>query len=675
MISPDKVITLSHPKYRPDIDGLRALAVLSVIGFHAFPDYIVGGFIGVDVFFVISGYLISTIIFKNFDSYSFSFVEFYARRVNRIFPALILVLTACYVIGWFTLLAGEYKQLGKHIFGGSVFISNLFFWDESSYFDNLADTKPLLHLWSLGIEEQFYIFWPIILFISWKSKLNFFSIAIVMAIISFYLNIHYVTDSPVATFYSPITRFWELLSGSILAWLKVKNELDLNGKKTVTLDHIRISVIHKNIFFISNELLRNIQSVLSISLLGFAIFYINKAWSFPGWGALLPVIGTVMLINAGQFAWINKSLLSQRFIVGIGLISFPLYLWHWPLLSFARILEGETPSIQIRLVAVIISVVLAWLTYRFIERPIRFSKGKHKTGILIFLMSLVGYLGFNIYDRDGLDFRQAEKAASINKFDYPYRNNCEQFSGEKQEFGQDWCSSDDFIEINPTTILIGDSFSNAYTTVLDAYKKNSETNLRYIQLGRALCPFLTDYGPPYCQSITKKAHDYIIKSKEIKTVIIAIYWPFYYNLGGNSWPNIFHLEGQGKLEAAFEKTIDDYKSHGKKVVVFLPPPTGIDPKACIARVYKLSDKNVCNLTRLLADKNDGKFREYLITKLHTKNIGFFDPFAYMCDDNICKISESNKIFYADGQHLSVFGGDYLANSGKEKLDTLLRSIN
>jgi peptidoglycan/LPS O-acetylase OafA/YrhL len=163
----------THPKYRPDIDGLRAIAVLSVIGFHAFPEWIKGGFIGVDIFFVISGYLISTIIIENLKNDSFSFVDFYSRRIRRIFPALLLVLIASYAVGWFTLLAEEYAQLGKHIAAGAGFVSNLVLWNESGYFDAASDTKPLLHLWSLGVEEQFYVIWPLLMWITWKRKLNF----------------------------------------------------------------------------------------------------------------------------------------------------------------------------------------------------------------------------------------------------------------------------------------------------------------------------------------------------------------------------------------------------------------------------------------------------------------------------------------------------------------------
>ena len=176
---------LTHPRYRADIDGLRAIAVLSVVGFHAFPSWVKGGFIGVDIFFVISGFLISSIILRNLESNSFSFVEFYSRRMRRIFPALLVVLIVSYAVGWFVLLDGEYKQLGKHIASGAGFISNFVFWNESGYFDNVAATKPLLHLWSLSIEEQFYIAWPLLLWVAWKQKLNLLTTTLLVTLMTF----------------------------------------------------------------------------------------------------------------------------------------------------------------------------------------------------------------------------------------------------------------------------------------------------------------------------------------------------------------------------------------------------------------------------------------------------------------------------------------------------------
>src|SRR5436190_15040827 len=203
--------------YRPDIDGLRAIAVGVVVAFHAFPEVLPGGFVGVDVFFVISGFLISGIILSALRTESFSFRQFYARRIRRIFPALSIVLAAVLVMGWFSLFADDYAALGRQVVSGAVFSSNLLLWHESSYFDIAAELKPLLHLWSLGIEEQFYIVWPLLLWICWKRNLNGLTITVVIIIVSFVLNIVTAKSDPVADFYSPLTRFWELLAGGLVA--------------------------------------------------------------------------------------------------------------------------------------------------------------------------------------------------------------------------------------------------------------------------------------------------------------------------------------------------------------------------------------------------------------------------------------------------------------------------
>ena len=218
-------------QYRPDIDGLRAIAVLSVVGFHAFPSLVRGGFIGVDIFFVISGYLITTIIFSHLENDDFSVVDFYNKRIRRIFPALLTVFTSSFIFGWFFLLSDEYAQLGKHIFGGSSFLSNFLLYKESGYFDDLAETKPMLHLWSLAIEEQFYIIWPIFLILVWKYRLSFFRITLFLWIISFVSNIYLVQHNPVAAFYWPFPRFWELMVGCLLVFILQHNIKFINKFK------------------------------------------------------------------------------------------------------------------------------------------------------------------------------------------------------------------------------------------------------------------------------------------------------------------------------------------------------------------------------------------------------------------------------------------------------------
>lgn len=390
---------LLHPKYRPDIDGLRALAVLSVVGFHAFPGLINGGFIGVDIFFVISGFLISTIIFENLEHNNFSFLVFYSRRVKRIFPALLVVLLASFAYGWFMFLPDEFKQLGKHIAAGAGFISNFVLWGESGYFDNAADTKPLLHLWSLGIEEQFYIIWPLLLWLAWKSKANLLLITLSVAAISFLLNIWLVNTETVAAFYSPQTRFWELLIGSTLAYLALFKQSLLQSLK------------------IGND---NSHSIVGALLLCVGFLLINQERAFPGYWALLPTLGTALIISAGSQAWLNRAVLSHPVLVWFGLISFPLYLWHWPLLSFLRIADAD-PSRILRISAVLISIALAWLTYKFIEKPIRFGNKKMSTTFLLagalFLIGFVGYLTILKNGFIGYGPRSEEKVAFSQHFE------------------------------------------------------------------------------------------------------------------------------------------------------------------------------------------------------------------------------------------------------------------
>lgn len=393
-----------HPQYRRDIDGLRAIAVLAVVIFHAFPSALSGGFVGVDIFFVISGYLISTIIFTNQLANQFSFSDFYARRIRRIFPALLLVLFSCYIYGWFKLFADDYAILGKHIAGASVFLSNFLLWNESGYFDAASYTKILLHLWSLGVEEQFYIFYPLIIWGLYKRRINLLWALAILITASFAWNIYLSIADPTADFYSPFSRCWELLFGGVLAYIRV----------------------FKPTQFLPNDKTANILSILGISLIIFAVIYLNESIAFPSGWALIPVVGASLLIVAGSDAFVNKGLLSSKLFVGIGLISYPLYLWHWPILSLSRIDLGKDLEIADALFLVGISFLLAWLTYQVVEKPFRLSSRypKLKISILIVLMTLIGFVGLNCYQRDGIPFRHQEIFKEIS--DYRFDKKIEQ---------------------------------------------------------------------------------------------------------------------------------------------------------------------------------------------------------------------------------------------------------
>jgi peptidoglycan/LPS O-acetylase OafA/YrhL len=368
---------MSSLKYRADVDGLRGVAVLAVLAFHYSSGRLPGGFVGVDVFFVVSGFLITSIILRP----GFSFSAFYARRVRRLFPAVAVLLVGVLAFGWFALPPGNYEQLGKHTAAGAGFVSNLILWGESGYFG--SDEKPLLHLWSLGIEEQFYLAWPLLLRLSRLWPRGPLALCMCVSVISFAASVVLSTTDLAAAYFSPLSRFWELSLGGVLAVL---------GPTVLP------------------ERLRGLSSGAGIFLILSSAFIITGSDPFPGWRGLLPVGGTWLMIAAGPGALFNRSLLSTRPLVWMGLISYPLYLWHWPALAFARIMVGDYPSRTLRAALVLASFVAAWLTYRLVERPAR-AGGRKTVYLLCGSVALVGIAGYFVFRAQGVPSREGEKGA------------------------------------------------------------------------------------------------------------------------------------------------------------------------------------------------------------------------------------------------------------------------
>jgi peptidoglycan/LPS O-acetylase OafA/YrhL len=641
--------TLSHPKYRPDIDGLRAIAVLSVVIYHAFPDTLKAGFMGVDIFFVISGYLISSIIFENIDRGSFSFGQFYGRRIKRIFPALTLVLLSCLVFGWFGLLGDEFKQLGKHMAAGAGFVSNFFLWQESGYFNNAAETKPLLHLWSLAIEEQFYIVWPLIVWVTWKRKWLFLTVFIGLGVASFAYNAHLVRLDPTATFFSPATRIWELLAGVLLAYIRVRHSAWQPSQRQL-----------------------QIASTLGVALLAFGLYRIDKGRPYPGTWALLPILGSFCLIFAGPTAWFNRLVLSNRLLVWVGLISFPLYLWHWPMLSFMRVVESETPGLVFRMLAVGLSVLLAWMTYYFVEKPIRANgNGGVKITVLTACVAALGIAGLLIFQNNGVTTRAAAQINGVNSWDnLTFATPCKFITNGPNH--DDWCNIGNAPNKPPTTLLMGDSVGNNFAPMLQSYSEQAgDSTFVFRQFGRGLCHGFPEVAYENCQELVQATRAYMAKTPSIDTIILAANWPLYYNgfdrVGGTP------VSSQ-QFKAAFEKNVAYYQGLGKRVIVFLAPPVGANPRACLTRPIRLSDKSSCNLALAEALHNDGQYRAYFTAYLKSKNVDIFDPFKYMCDESSCKVTDGTRIYYVDHEHFSVFGGQFLADAAKDDLRQLLGAI-
>jgi peptidoglycan/LPS O-acetylase OafA/YrhL len=374
--------------YRADIDGLRAVSILLVVGYHAQPWLVPGGFIGVDIFFVISGFLISRIILTQIKVGTFSSLEFYARRIRRIFPALIVVLAATYLIGWFVLLPDGFSVLGDSIAAGVGFVSNLFQLRQAGYFAPDAAENPLLHLWSLGIEEQFYIFWPpVLLMLSGSKRRGFWMVVIAAA--SFCVSLMIFFGYKEWSFYSPISRAWELLAGGIVA----------NGY----VDYPE----YEQRRFPQRD---NLPATIGIAAIVGAAIGLDRSRLFPGLYALLPVPGAVLIIVSPN-SWVNRILLSNRLMVLLGLISYPLYLWHWPLLSYLAIMRNGVPNFVEIWIIVIVAVVLSWLTFRFVEIPLR--RRQSVVPKLSFGLIAVGLVGIVTAVASGFGFRFSPEIRDI----------------------------------------------------------------------------------------------------------------------------------------------------------------------------------------------------------------------------------------------------------------------
>lgn len=333
--------------YRPDIDGLRAIAVLGVLFFHAGLGC-QGGFVGVDVFFVISGFLITSLILRDLREGTFSFVDFWARRIRRIVPALAAMTLAVVVIGYFGMFPDYYEALGKQVIALVLCVSNVKFWKETGYFDTASDEKPLLHTWSLSVEEQFYFIIPIALFLVFRFKREKLALPLIAltCVISLVASVYAVTNHPSANFYLLPTRAWELGAGSLLAFAGP----------------------------IKNPKLREFSSFIGLALIIGCYFLFPEGVSFPGASAIPPVLGAALLIWSGisqdHLPAINR-ILTLKPIVGIGLISYSLYLWHWPIFAYQKHLgySADSDAVQFSLLA--ISFLPAWLSWKYVETPFR----------------------------------------------------------------------------------------------------------------------------------------------------------------------------------------------------------------------------------------------------------------------------------------------------------------
>jgi peptidoglycan/LPS O-acetylase OafA/YrhL len=622
--------------YRPDIDGLRAVAVLLVVVFHAFPNSMRGGFIGVDVFFVISGYLISGIIFGQLANSRFSIADFYVRRVRRIFPALLLVMAASLLAGWFILLPDEFAKLGKHAAAGAAFLSNVVLWREAGYFDDDAALKPFLHLWSLGVEEQFYLAWPLILALVWRWRGRALVPILALASLSaasFVANIAFIDRSPTAVFFLPFTRFWELMIGAMLAYQRMAPSSSATAE--------------------TSPVLRSVASWCGLLAIAGAAAVIDKSSRFPGFWALLPAMGAALILWAGPQAAVNRSLLSMRPVVYIGLISYPLYLWHWPLLALARIWTGDELSMAAAGALAASAVALAALTYHFVETPIRGLRSHRQMRtsavVLVAIMVLVAATAALVWlnKLPALSSRfphMAEVAIAANDIGY---------HGDRTIVGR-----------RPSKVLMfGDSHMQQYmpraVRLLADQSLDTHTVVFHTMGGCAPVPGIEREGRR-CSEFVQKGLT-LARDPLVQTVVIAGSWPGMmlrgdYHDARSSGPLMDLADASSEwVYRQWTQDLAALRREGKRVVIVLSSPRADEfaPKRMVDRGWLRFDFRPADVSRTVLEQQSSFIAPRLRKVAADSGAEIVDPLDHFCVAGNCPsvYGETRRPISTDGSHL------------------------
>lgn len=590
------IIKYSSKNYRPEIDGLRALAVMPVLFFHAGFTLFGGGYIGVDIFFVISGYLITNIIQQEITHNSFSIINFYERRIRRIFPPLFFICLICIPFAYYWMIPFELKSFFDSLIAINLFSSNFLFWQESEYFSAAAELKPLLHTWSLSVEEQFYVFFPVLLLLLHRFKPSLTLHAVVgISLISLSLSEYTAFHHPTANFFLLPTRIWELGVGAILAisspfWVKVKPTTAQFG------------------------------SIVGLGGIFFSIFYFDSTTPFPSTWGLIPVLSTASIIAFARVDNLVGNVLGKKLLVGIGLISYSVYLWHQPLFAFARIRMSSAPSIEIFLALILLSLLLGYVTWRFIETPFRNKKqiNRHQLFTSAALVSLV-LLGIGIYGhiRSGIFTTTQMKAAKMQQWRKDYNPRADECHADSIKFikPNNACSYNP--EYKKRFAIWGDSHALGLAHIFAKTLKQQSYDLAHLTYSAcipAIGIIKTDKASSECSKYNDAVLNFINNSSDIEVVIMHGRWPLYtegvrfnnqeggieygksaYILPTNNKTISITSNPQKRISAIglqYRKTIENLITHGKKVVlVYSVPEAGWNIPIKLARNILL-EKNL-----------------------------------------------------------------------------------
>ncbi len=648
------------PKYRADIDGLRAIAVLSVLFFHSGIGSFSGGYVGVDIFFVISGYLITSIIVREIERGDFSIVKFYERRFRRILPALTVVVVLSLIFGVLLFDSKQLYDLGQSAVATSIFSSNILFYLESGYFDGPSELKPLLHTWSLAVEEQFYIFFPILLILIAKMGDRKYSKWLIpLALLSFALCVMGMDFDASGTFYLIPTRAWELLVGSLLA----------------------INVFPET----RHRYARDFLSITGLLMMAFSIFTYTPDTKFPGIAAAIPTIGAALVIYSGITgkSFIGR-FLSLKPIVFIGLISYSLYLWHWPVIVYTKyysIVELNNFEITIMLCLIFVLSVLSW---RYIESPFRKKTIFARRNSLFSFASVVSVIvigiGLLMTVTEGLPNRYANVPNMQMVSDDPewqYWGDCQKVR-EKLDGKKDLCNIG-IDSKDASFILWGDSHARALaSSVHHGAKKHGLTGK---VATKDACPpllYIEKLNRLSCHKFNLAVLKYISDKQGIEVVLLAARWTYFAN--GTRYKNesgatakLVDIQSNSNAEIpnitlfdiGLKRTIENLQRLGKKVVLVSPvPEIGYDvPSAYF--VSKITEREVDSIISPSSDEYYQRNQSVLsifasMEKEH--NIEIVNPSKYLCDKEYCKVIADDISLYRDDDHLSTFGSKYVSRS-------------
>ncbi|MDL2401952.1 acyltransferase family protein [Rhizobium mayense] len=642
-----------HLKYRADIDGLRALAILPVVLFHAGIPGFSGGFVGVDVFFVISGYLMATLISGEIAGGDFSILRFYERRIRRIFPALFAVLAASSVAAWLLLMPVELEYFARSLKAAALFTSNIQFEKESGYFDIGAQLKPLLHTWSLAVEEQFYILFPLLLIaVSRFARRHTVHVLLGLLIVSFAASAWTVFRNPTAAFYLLQFRAWELLLGAMLAF----------------------NVIPRP----ARPATREALAALGIGLIAIAVFGFTDHTQFPGPAALLPCLGAALVIYAGAEYGLAGRALRAKPLVFVGLISYSLYLWHWPIIVFSREISGRELSQAQGGLIVLASLALAAFSWRFIERPFRGRGGSlgrrslFAAGATV-MVAMVVFGNYVIRDV-GVPGRLPADVQKVYAATYDISR-----FGEPPCFADSDTTGPSVADIragklctlgvdgsNPPTFLVwGDSHSGAMSPAIDGAAKQASVSGLFA--GHASCAPLPDAhlpahgGVKRCDDFNGAVRD-LVRSKHIPLVFLIAYWPKYVHDAELPKEGVYFdpsippplQDKSAAVTASLDRLMAELAQQGTKVVLVMDVPEmgRYMPEAIAKATMTKTSTDIAPPWNYVAERQ--ALSRAILTRLAAKyGAGIVDPLPAICHDGHCDATYDGMPLYKDADHITA----------------------